>query len=121
MQTDLEFHFVATILMSRAAKSRALDNQMFGANLQTEGHTPIPSKGHEDLEEMGASGSAPSHSPSWSLARKPSPCDPDTQHCLGIHMTLTEEIGATLPPPHTWMVTIVKDMIVTAEKVSLKL
>ena len=60
---------------------------------------------------MGVLGSAPSYSPSWSLVRKPSPCCPNTRHCLEIHMTLTKETGAAPPPPHTWMVPLVEDML----------
>ena len=56
---------------------------------------------------MGVLGSAPSCSPSWYPARKPLPSHPDTQHFLGIHMTLTKETGATPPPPHTWTVSVV--------------
>ena len=71
---------------------------------------PLPSRGWKDPKEMGASGSAPSHSPSWPLARKPLPSHPNTRHCLGIHVTLTKETGAT-PPPHAWMVPLVEDML----------
>ena len=60
---------------------------------------------------MGAPGSAPSHSPSWSPARRPSPSCLNTRHCLGIHVTLTKETGATPPPPHTWTVPLVEDML----------
>ena len=48
---------------------------------------------------MGASGSSPSHSPSWSLARRPPPSHPNTRYCLGIHVTLTEETGGVPPVP----------------------
>ena len=102
---------MATTVTSMATKSSDLDDWTSGANLQTEGHTPIPSRGQEDPEEMGALGSAPSHSPSWSPARKPSPSHPDTWHCLRIHVTLTEETGATPPPSHTWMMPVVEDML----------
>ena len=60
---------------------------------------------------MGASGSSPSHLPSWSLARRPSPSCPNTWHCLGIYMTLTEEIGAVPPLPHAQTVPLVEDML----------
>ena len=60
---------------------------------------------------MGASGSAPSNLPSWSLARKPSAGFPNTRHCLGIHMTLTKETGAAPPPPHTWTAPLMEDML----------
>ena len=50
-------------------------------------------------------------SPSWSLARKLSPSCPDTKHCLGIHVTLTEETGHAPPPPPAWMAPVVDDML----------
>ena len=102
---------MATTVMSMATKSSDLEDQTSGANFQTKGHTPIPSRGKKDPEEMGALGSAPSHMPSWSLARKPSPSCPNTSHCLGIHMTLTKETGATCPSPHTWTALMVEDML----------
>ena len=95
-----------------AAKSSNLDGWTSGAHLQTEPpHHPYPSRGQKDLEKMGASGSAPSHLPSWSLNRKPSPSCPNTRHCLGIHVTLIKEIGAAPPPPHAWMAPVVEDML----------
>ena len=101
-----KFQFMATTVVSMAIKSSKLE-----ANFQTEGHTSMPSRGWKDPEEMGALGGAPSHSPSWSPARKPLPGHPNTRHCLGIHVTLTKETGATPPPPHTWMVPLVEDML----------
>ena len=53
----------------------------------------------------------PSHSPSWSLARRPLPSHPNTRYCLGIHVTLTEETGVVPPPSHTWTVPLVEDML----------
>ena len=87
--------------MSMAAKSSDLDDWISGANLQNNGHTPTSSTGKKGLEEMGASGIAPSHSPSWSPERQPSPGHPGTQYCLGIHVTLTEkERSSTSSAPH---------------------
>ena len=94
-----------------ATKSSDLDDWTSGTNLQTEGHTPIPARGWKDPEEIRALGGAPSHSPSWSSARKPLPSHPNTRHCLGIHVTLTKETGATPPPPHMWMAPVVEDML----------
>ena len=102
---------MATTIMSMATKSSNSEDQTLGANLQTEGHIPKPSGGQKDPEEMGALGSAPSHLPSWSLSRKPSPGQPNTRHCLGIQVTLTEETGAAPPPPHAWMAPLVEDML----------
>ena len=82
VQLNPEFQFTATTVASMATKSSDLDDQTFRANLQTEGHTPIPSRGQKDPKEMGALGSSPSHLPSWSPARKPSPSHPNTRYCL---------------------------------------
>ena len=72
---------------------------------------PHDQEAERDPEEMGALGSAPFHLPSWSPARKLLPSHPNTRCCLGIHLTLTEETAATPPPPHTWMVPLVEDML----------
>ena len=60
---------------------------------------------------MGASGSSPSHSPSWYLARGLLPNCPNTRYCLGIHVTLTEETGAVPLPSHAWTLPLVEDML----------
>ena len=64
-----------------------------------------------DPEEKGALGSAPSNSPSWSPARRPSPSHLGTRHCLWIHVILTKKTGAVPSPSHTWMVPWVEDML----------
>ena len=106
-----EFQFRATTIMSTASKSSDSKDWTWGANLQMEGHIPKPSGGQKDPEEKVALGSTPSHLPSWSLTRKLLPGHPNTRHCLGIHMTLTEETGAAHPPPHVWMAPLVEDML----------
>ena len=60
---------------------------------------------------MGVLGSSPSCSPSWSLGRRLPPSHPNTRYCLGIHVTLTKETSAVPPPPHTWTVPLVEDML----------
>ena len=94
-----------------ATKSRDSEDWTLGANHQTEGHITKPSEGQMDPEEMGAPGSAPSHLPFWSPARRPLPGHPNTRHCIRIHMTLTKETGTALPPPHTWTAPLVEDML----------
>ena len=71
----------------------------------------MPSQSQKDPEEMGASGSSPSHLPSCSLARRLPPSSHNTRHCLGIHVTLTKETGAVPPLPHAWTVPLVEDML----------
>ena len=102
---------MATTILSMATKSSNSEDRILGANLQTKGHIPKPSRGQKVPEEIGASGSTPSHLPSWSLARKLLPGHPNTGDCLGIHVTLTEETGAAPPPPHAWMAPLVEDML----------
>ena len=82
---------MATEIMSMAVRSCDLEDQMSGANLQTEGHTGVETQHQKGPEKMEASGSSPSHLSSWSLARGPPPNRPNTRYCLGIHVTLTEE------------------------------
>ena len=67
--TTLEFQFTTTTGMSMDTKSSILDDQISGANFQIEGHTPTSPSGQKGLKEIGASGSAPSHSPSQSPER----------------------------------------------------
>ena len=94
-----------------AAKWSDLVDEMSGANLQMEGHVDMPSQSAKDLWEPGALDSSPSHSPSWSLARRLLSSCPNTRHCLEIGVTLTEELGAVPPSSHSWMAPFVEDML----------
>ena len=97
--------------MSMAAKLNDPVDKMSGANLQMEGHADVPLQSAKDLQESEALGSSPSHLPSWSPPRRlPSSC-PNMKHCLEIHVTLTEELGAVPPPSHSWMAPLVEDML----------
>ena len=94
-----------------AARSSNLQDWTSGANLQMEGHMDMPFQSQKDPKEMGVLGSSPSHMPSWSPARRLLPSHPNTRYCLGIHVTLTQETGAVPPPPHTWTLPLVEDML----------
>ena len=84
---------------------------MSEVNYQTEGPMDVPSQSAKDLWQLEASGSSPSHFPSWSPARGlPSSC-PNTKHCLEIWVTLTKEWRAVPPPSHSWMAPLVEDML----------
>ena len=102
---------MATVSMSMATKSSDIENQKTGVNIQTEGHTLTPPSSWHGPEETEAFGSSPSHSPSQSLARKPTPDHPGTQYCLEIQVISTEDRGTTLPSPHAWQVPFVEDMV----------
>ena len=97
--------------MSMAAKSSDLVDKMSGTNLQMEGHADVPPQSTKDLWELEASDSSPSHSPSWSLARREPSSLPNTKHCLEICATLTEELGEVPPPSHSWMAPLMEDML----------
>ena len=94
-----------------AAKLSDLGNRTSRVNLQMEGHADMQPQSAKDLWESEASGSSPSHSPSWSLARRLLSSCPNIRHCLEIHVTLTEELGAVPPPSHSWMAPLVEDML----------
>ena len=97
--------------MSIVAKSSDLEDRTSGANLQMEGHADMPSQSAEDPRELGVLGSSPSHLLSWSPARRPPSNFPNARHCLEIHVTLTEDLGAVPPLFHAWMAPLVEDML----------
>ena len=74
-------------------------------------HTLTPPSGQNGPEDPEAFGSTPSHSPSQSLARKLTPDWPETQYCLEMQVTSTEDGGVIPPPPHAWQAPIVGDMV----------
>ena len=97
--------------MSMAAKLSDLVDEMSGANLQMEGHVDVPLQNAKDLQELEALDSSPSRLLSWSLARRLLSSQPNTKHCLEIHVTLTEELGAVTPPSHSLMAPIMEDIL----------
>ena len=80
--------------MSMATRLSDLDDQKPGVNIQTEGHTITPPSGWNSPEYSEAFGSAPSHSPSWFPARKPTPDQPETRYCLEMQVTSTKDGGS---------------------------
>ena len=94
-----------------ATKSSDIVDETSGVNLQMEGHADVPPQSAKDLQELGALGSSPSCSPSWSLARRLPSSHPNTKHCLEMCVTLTEELGAVPPPSHSWMAPLMEDML----------
>ena len=92
-----EFQFTAPYFMSMAAKLSDLVDETSGANLQMEGHADMPPQSAKDLWEPKALDSSPSHLPFWFLARMPSSSHPNMKHCLEICVTLTEELGGSVP------------------------
>ena len=100
--------------MSMTAKLSHLADKASGVNLQTEGHMDMPPQSAKDLQEPEALNSSPYHLPSWSPAWRPLSSHPNMKHCLEIHVTLTEELGAVPPPSHLWMAPLMEDMLCDA-------
>ena len=83
-----------------AAKSSNLGDKMSEANLQADGQAEKPALGAAEWQEMEEEDSSPHNSPMWSpVQRLPLGCL-NTKHCLEIQVTLTDELGDVLPPPH---------------------
>ena len=97
--------------MSMAAKSSNLVDKMSGANLQADGHIEVPTQNAKDLWEPEEEDSSPSHSLSWSPARRLLSSCPYMKYCPEIQVTLTKELGAIPPPSHSWMAPLVEDML----------
>ena len=79
-----------------------------------EGHADVPPQSAKDLWELEALESSPSHLPSWSPAQGPLSSCPNIKHCLEIHVTLTEKLGAVPLPSLSWMAPLMEDMLCDA-------
>ena len=77
-------------------------------------HVDVPPQSAKDLQEPEASDSSPSHLLSWSLAWRLLSSHPNINHCLEIHVTLTEELGAVPPPSHSWTAPLMENMLCDA-------
>ena len=98
----LDFQFTVTNFMSMAAKLSNLAGKMSGVSLQTKGYVDVPFQSAKDLQELEALDSSSSHLPSWSPGWRLPSSHLNMKHCLEIHVTLTEELGAVPPPSHSW-------------------
>ena len=54
--------------------------------------------------------SYPHNLPTWSPVQRPPTGHLNTNYCLSIQATLTDELGDVLPPLHAWMAPVVEDM-----------
>ena len=106
----LEFQFTATDFMLMAAKISDRGDIMSEANLQADGLVERPSQEAVDWQEMEED-SSPHNSPTSSLVQRPPTGRLNMNYCLEIWVTLTDELGDTPPPSHTWMAPVVEDML----------
>ena len=97
-----------------AAKWSNLVDKMSGTNLQADGHMEVPTQSAKDLWEPEEEDSSPSHSLSWSPARRLLSGHPNMKYCLEIWVTLTEELEAIPLPSHSWTAPVVEDMLCDA-------
>ena len=97
--------------MSMAAKLSNSGDKTSEANLQADGQAEKPAQGAVDWQEMEEEDGSPPNSPTWSPVQRPLLGRLNTKHCLEIQVTLKDELGDVLPPPHTWMVPVVEDML----------
>ena len=59
----------------------------------------------------GRRGQFPPNSPMWSPVQRLPTGHLNTNYCLSIQATLTDELGDVLPPSHAWMALVVEDML----------
>ena len=97
--------------MSMAAKLSDLVDKTSEANLQADGQTEKPAPGAADLWEMEEEDGSPLHSPMWSHVQRLPLGHLNTNLCLEIQVTLTDELGVVPPPSHSWMALLVEDML----------
>ena len=102
---------MATVFMSVTTRLSDLADQKPGINIQTEGHTLISPSSQKALKTQRYLGTPHDVHLSWSAARTQTPDWSETQYCLEIHVTSTEDERVTPPPPHAWQVPIVEDMV----------
>ena len=84
---------------------------MTEANLQADSLEERPAQRVVDHHEMEEDDSSPPDSPTWSPVPRPPTGHPSMNYCLSIKAILTDKLGDVLPPPHTWTVPVVEDML----------
>ena len=85
--------------MLMAAKMSDRGDNMSEANLQADGLVEEPAQGAADWQEMEEEDSSPHNSPMWSPVQRPPTGRLNTNYCLEIQVTLTDEFG-DIPHPH---------------------
>ena len=84
---------------------------MTEANLQVDGIVEEPAQRAVDQWEMEEEDSSPHNLPMWSPVQRLPTGHLNTNYCLSIQVTLTDELKDVLPPLHTWMAPVVEDML----------
>ena len=97
--------------MSMSAKMSDRGDNMTEANLQADGLVEEAAQRGVDRQEMEEEDSSPHNLPTWSPVQRPSTGHLNTNYCLSIQVTLTDELGDVPPPSHAWMAPVVEDML----------
>ena len=97
--------------MSMTAKMSDRGDNMSEANLQTDDLREEPAQRAADRQEMEEEDSSPHNSPTWSPVQKLPTGHLNTNYCLSIQMTLTDELGDVPLPLHSWMMPVTEDML----------
>ena len=87
--------------MSMAAKMSDRGDNMTEANLQADDLVEEPAQRAADWWETEGEDSCPNNLPMWSPVQRPPTGCLNTNYCLSIQVTLTDELGDVPPPLHT--------------------
>ena len=94
-----------------AAKTSDRGDNMIEANLQANGLVEEPAQRGANQQETEEEDSSPHNLLMWSPVQRPSTGRLNTNYCLSIQATLTDELGDVLPPSHAWTAPVVEDML----------
>ena len=94
-----------------AAKMSDRGDNMTEANLQADGLVEETAQRAADQQEMEEEDSSPHNLLTWSPVQRPPTGHLNTNYCLSMQVTLTDELGDVLPPLHPWMAPVVEDML----------
>ena len=84
---------------------------MTEANLQADDLVEEPAQRAADLQGTEGEDSFPHNSPTWSPVQRLPTGHLNTNYCLSIQATLTDELGDVLPPLHAWTTPVIEDML----------
>ena len=93
------------------AKMNNRGDNITEANLQADGLREEPAQRAVDRQEMEEEDSSPHNLPMWSPVQRPPTGCLNTNYCLSIQVTLTDELGDVPPPLDSWTTPVIEDML----------
>ena len=94
-----------------AANMSDRGDNMTEVNLQADGLVEEPAQRAADLWGMEGEDSSPHNLPMWSPVQRPPTGHLNTNYCLSIQVTLTDELGDVPPPLHAWTTPVIENML----------